>query len=302
MTLSRKQPEGSLFLFLFVFLICMVMPFFPAAAVAGNLPGTITTIAGGGAGDGYQAVDVNMANPNFAVVDSTGNIFIADKNNNRIRKVDALTGVITTVAGNGVPGYSGDNGLATSAQLNGPQGVFVDSAGNIYIADATNRRIRKVSSSTGVITTIAGNGSYGYSGDDGSAILASLEDFSALCVDSSGNVFIVDFYRIRKVDAETGVITTVAGNGSHGYSGDGGAARSAGLNYPTGIFVDASGNMYICDRLNQRIRKVDASSGVITTVAGNGSAGYSGDDGSCHFGSIELSGRCIRGLLPGISS
>ena len=185
-------------------------------------------------------------------------------------------GTITTFAGTGQGGFSGDGGPATLAKLGRPAAVFGDLAGNTYIADAHNHRIRKVDAS-GIITTVAGNGTAGYSGDGGLATQASLNLPYGISVDNLGNIYIADQlnHRIRKVDT-SGIITTVAGNGTAGYSGDGGPATAAGLNQPWDVYVDGSGEVYVADRLNHRIRKVDTS-GIITTVAGNGTAGYSGD-------------------------
>jgi uncharacterized protein (TIGR03437 family) len=206
-------------------------------------------------------------------VDSAGNLYIADTNNHRIRKVSK--GVITTVAGNGLTGSSGDNGAATSARLANPEGVAVDSAGNLYIADADNHRIRKVSG--GVIATVAGNGLAGFSGDNGPAVNAQLNSPYGVAVDSAGNLYIADTenQRIRKVSG--GVIATIAGSGTAGFSGDNGPAISATLGTPMGIAVDLAGNLYIADRDNSRVRKV--ASGLIATVAGNGTQGFSGDNG-----------------------
>jgi hypothetical protein len=196
-------------------------------------------------------------------VDSSGNLYIGDTGSNRIRKVTASTGIISTVAGNGTAGYSGDGGAATSAELNYPWGVTVDPMGDIYISDLSNNRIRIVSASTGIITTVAGNGTAGYAGDGGVATGAELNDPWAVAVDSSGNIYIADGpnYRIRIVTASTGNITTFAGNGIKGFSGDGGAATSADLYDPTGVKTDSFGNVYIADRYNARVRVV----GVYTT-------------------------------------
>jgi len=192
--------------------------------------------------------------------------------------------IITTVAGNGSEGYSGDNGPAVSAEIYGPVGVAVDAIGNIFIADCYNHRIRKVDTNS-IITTVAGNGSEDYAGDNGPAVSSKINYPSGVAVDATGNIFIADYYnhRIRKVDTN-GIITTIAGNGSGGYSGesggysgDNGPAVSAGLSYPTGVAVDVTGNIFIADNGNSRIRKVDTN-GIITTIAGNGSGGYSGDN------------------------
>ncbi|MDO8723841.1 MAG: RHS repeat-associated core domain-containing protein [Syntrophales bacterium] len=249
----------------------------------------ISTVAGNGqagyGGDGGPAVQGMLSWPFGASVDSGGNIFIADDANYRIRKVDA-NGIITTLAGNGERGYSGDGGPAIEAKLEYVRGIAVDNAGNVFIADAGNNRIRKVAAS-GLITTVAGNGAYGYSGDGGAALQAKFRTPSGVAIDNAGNVFIADAgnYRIRKVDAN-GIITTVAGNGAWGYSGDGGPAIKGRLSWPTGIAADNKGNIFIADYGDNRIRKADAY-GVITTVAGNGVRGYSGDGGPALQASLK---------------
>lgn len=247
--------------------------------------GIITTVAGNGtpgySGDNGPATTAQLYIPSGLAIDSAGNIYIADSDNNRIRKVTASTGTITTVAGNGTPGYSGDNSPAASAQLYIPTGVAVDSGGNIYIADSGNNRVRMVTVSTGMITTVAGNGSFGSSGDNGPAASAELDLPCAVAVDPSGNIFLADQLnnRIRKVTLSTGLINTVAGNGTSGYNGDNGPATAAQLWQPAGVTVDAAGNIYIADQFNQRIRKVAAPTGTISTIAGNGTLGFSGDNG-----------------------
>ena len=228
------------------------------------------TIAGDGTvGDAGLATASRLRSPCGVAVDASGNINIADTYNNRIRMVTKSTGIITTVAGNGNYGYSGDGGLATSASLRRLYSAVVDASGNIYIADTFNNRIRKVTKSTGIITTVAGNGNYGYSGDGGLATSARLYNPYGAAADVSGNIYIADTYnnRIRMVTTSTGIITTVAGNGTYGYSGDGGLATSARLRYPSGVAFDASGNVYIADTYNGRIRLLTKSTGIITTVA-----------------------------------
>src|SRR5208283_4909896 len=246
--------------------------------------GIITTVAGGGhygLGDGGAATSGSLIGPSGVAVDASGNLFIADTWNNRIREVDP-DGIITTVAGNGSYGYSGDGGQATSASLAGPSGVAVDASGNLFIADTYNNVIRKVDNN-GIITTVAGGGHYGL-GDGGAATSASLVQPSGVAVDASGNLFIADTYNnvIRKVD-NNGIITTVAGGGHYGL-GDGGAATSASLVQPSGVAVDASGNLFIADTYNNVIRKVD-NNGIITTVAGGGHYGL-GDGGAATSASL----------------
>ena len=255
--------------------------------------GNISTIAGSGAtgfsGDGGAATAARLFGPRGVALDGSGNLYIADTFNNRIRKVDASTGDISTVAGSGAPGFgiSGDGGAATAARLVRPAGVAVDGVGNLYIADGWNNSIRKVEASTGDISTVAGTGTSGFSGDGGAATAAKLGRPAGVAVDGVGNLYIADAYndRIRKVDASTGNISTVAGSGTSGFSGDSCAAASAQLYFPAGVAVDGVGNLYIADTFNNRIRKVDASTGNISTVAGSGATGFgsgsfSGDGGA----------------------
>ena len=238
--------------------------------------GTITTVAGTGergySGDGGPAVRAKLFGPASIAVDGAGNLFIADSDNNRIRRVDAA-GIITTVAGTGEYAYSGDGGPAIQAGIRFPQGVAVDGAGNLYIADTWNHRIRRVDAS-GTITTVAGTEERGYSGDGGPAIQAQLDAPNQIAVDSAGNFFISVGHRVRRVDA-SGTITTVAGTGDEGYSGDGGPAVQARLRFPHGLAVDGDGNLFIGEWWDGHIRRVDPS-GIITTIAGGGSGGDGG--------------------------
>jgi sugar lactone lactonase YvrE len=257
--------------------------------------GTITTVAGaagqgGFGGDGGPATSALLGQPEGVAVDSAGNLYIGDTNNQRIRFVSAATGQITTIAGNGTVGFSGDGGTATSAELSFPDGVAVNSAGNLYIADSLNNVIRLVSAGTGTITTIAGNSTAGFSGDGGVPTSAELNAPDGVAVDSGGNLYITDSgnNRIRFVSAATGLITTIAGNGTAGFSGDNGAATSAELNGPGDAVVDSAGNLYIADLVNNRIRFVSAATGTITTIAGSGTEGFFGDNGAAT--SAELSG------------
>jgi hypothetical protein len=247
-----------------------------------NAAGIITTIAGTGiasySGNGGQATLAGLNMPSSVAVDFFGNIFIADAGNHVIRKINT-SGIISTVAGNNVQGFSGDNGPATLASLNGPSSVFVDFSGNLYIADLQNNRVRMVSGVGSQITTIAGNGTAAYTGNNGPATSASLNHPSSVVMDMNGNIFIADEHNhaIRKVDL-SGIITTVAGNGTPGYSGNNGPATSAQLNFPFGVAVDATDNIFIADMSNHVVRKVTPA-GIISTYAGNGTIGFSGDNG-----------------------
>ncbi|HEY9899370.1 MAG TPA: IPT/TIG domain-containing protein [Pantanalinema sp.] len=272
--------------------------------------GTLTTVAGTGAwgyiGDGFPATVAQLNSPEGLAVDASGNLYIADTWNHVIRKVS--NGVISTVAGNGQSGFSGDGGPAGSAQLYAPRGLAVDATGDLYIADTNNNRIRKVDHATGIITTFAGTGSYGFSGDATAAVGAQLAYPHGVAVDASGSLYIADTNnsRIRKVSDGTistvgsqlaypqgvtvdgagnlyvadtnshrirklsdGTLSIVAGNGQGGFSGDGGTATSAQLSYPKGVVVDAAGNLYVADTNNFRIRKLDAVAQTISTVAGD---------------------------------
>ena len=232
--------------------------------------GTLTRFAGNGragnSGDGGPAAAAQLSFPMGIAVDAAGNVFVADRDASVVRKI-AANGTISTVAGTGTAGFAGDGGAAISAQLNGPFGVAVDAAGNLYIADTSNEVVRKVSAD-GTISTVAGTGMTGYSGDGGAARNAWLNGPESVAVDASGNLYIADTFngRIRRVAAD-GTISTAAGVGSTGvYSGDGGPANLAGISLPTDVAVDRAGNLYIADFGNGRIRVV--TNGIITTAAG----------------------------------
>jgi len=302
--------------------------------------GIITTIAGGvgtSGGDGGPATAAGLSVPRGLAVDPAGNLFIADASDHRIRRVDAATGVISTVAGDGVNGFAGDGGPATAARLNGPRDVSVDAAGNVFIADLSNNRVRRVDGASGVISTIAGTGAAASTGTGGPASAASLRTPFAVLVDDlrGGDVYIAESLanKVRRVRASDGVIDAFAGSGVAGFGGDGGPAASASLTGPADIAVDAggafvampsrlrrvdfatstistvagkvsldgvldgvpatqtqldldfpgdvtfdaAGNLFFTDTYHARIRRVDATTGIVTTVAGNGSQGYNGE-------------------------
>ena len=244
--------------------------------------GTISTVAGdnsrrGFSGDGGPAADAQLGGAFGLAVDSSGNLFIADVGNRRVRKV-GTDGVITTVAGSGEPGVGGDGGLATEAQLGFVSGLAVDDSGNLYIADFENHRVRRVDAE-GIIVTVAGDGRGGYNGDGIPATESHLLHPRGIAVDRTGNLYIADAsnHRVRRVDS-TGMIETVAGIGDWGFEGEGGPALEANLRQPQSLAIDALDNLYIGDGLNHRVRKVD-STGAIRTVAGSGDWGFDGDGG-----------------------
>jgi uncharacterized protein (TIGR03437 family) len=246
-------------------------------AVASN--GVISTYAGSGTagfgGDGGAAGSAQLYTPTGLAVDSSNNLYIADYNNNRIRRV-SNTGVITTVAGNGSQGFSGDGGPAVNARLNLPQAVAVDAAGNLYIADSGNNRIRLVTPN-GIITTVGGTGMPGFSGDGGSPLAANIGNPSGIAVDSSGALYITDgSSRIRKI-YPTGVISTIAGSGALGYSGDGGPASSATFNGPIGLALDPNNNVYVADSGNNAVRSLNfAGFNVSLNAVTNGASNQAG--------------------------
>jgi sugar lactone lactonase YvrE len=228
--------------------------------------GTISTGAGSGPtgpgsggyeGDGGPAPQARFNSPQQVAIDLAGNLYIADTGNHRVRKAEAGTGLMVTVAGIGTPGSGGDGGPGSGAQLNAPSSVAVDAAGNLYIADTSNHRVRRVSLGSGTITTFAGTGEAAFGGDNGPATAARLNRPRDLTFDAVGNLYIADEGngRVRRVDARTGAITTVAGNGTAGFAGDDGAATAAALSSPASVVVNG-GTLYVADRGNGRIRAV----------------------------------------------
>jgi sugar lactone lactonase YvrE len=247
-----------------------------------NASGIISTIAGTGVagytGDGGAATLAQFKTPIGINIDGSGNLYIADAGNEVVRKINMASGIISTIAGTGTGGYTGDGGPATAAELASPRGLAITSTGNVYISCYGNNVVRMINSATGNISTVAGNDAIGYSGDGGPATAAMLYNPLGLALDATGNLYIADFNNnvVRKV-TPGGIISTFAGDNVAGYSGDGSAATAAELNGPNGLSMDGSGNLYIADERNERVRKV--TSGIVSTVAGNGIIGYYGDGG-----------------------
>ena len=252
--------------------------------------GIITAFAGTGitgySGDNGPATMATFNQPGAITTDTFGNVYITDNGNNRIRKVNISTGIITTIAGTGTPGYGGDNGPASSAILHSPAGLHFDKYGNLYVADFNNNRIRKIDV-FGIITTIAGNGTLGSAGDGGSATAAICAPDYNMCTDALGNLFFIDQanYTIRKINT-SGIISTIAGNSGSGiYSGDGVPALGANMT-PGAIAFDKNGLLFISDYYNNRIRKID-NLGIIHTVTGDGTASSMGDGGPATSGQVN---------------
>ena len=250
----------------------------------------ITTYAGNGTsgntGDGAPATAAKIAEPDGCAFDVNGNFYFTTVANDRLRKVTPF-GIISTICGTGTSGYNGDGIAATNAQLNSPVGIAIDKFGNIYIAAGNNNRVRKIDAITGIISTIAGNSTLGFSGDNGPATAALFDGIQDICLDKYANLYISDVsnYRIRKIDT-LGIITTVAGNGTPGFSGDNGMATSAQLENVLGICTDTIGNLFIAQSYDARVRKV-AVTGIITTIAGNGLTGPAGDEGPATAASLH---------------
>ena len=278
----------------------------------------LVTVAGTGSagylGDGGQATAAQINSPSAVAVDPSGNLYIADTENHRIRKVTAIGGAITdrscssncsiisTVAGTGSAGYSGDGGSATLAAINGPEGVFVNASEDIFISDTVNHRVRVVKKSNNVIRTVAGTGTAGYSGDGGNAVSAQVNAPRGIFVDINNDLYIADTnnHRIRKVRNSNNIITTLAGTGSGGYSGDGGAATAAQLSGPRAVSADGAGNLYIADTGNHRLRIVNHDAApVIATMAGTGAGGYNGDSQPAAQASLNAPSGVALGLTRG---
>ncbi len=245
-----------------------------------------TIIAGGGAlapaqANGAAATDAFMEQPSAVALDAGGNLYIADTGANLVRKVNLATGIISNVAGTGTSGYSGDKGLAADANLDAPAGVAANAVGDLFIADTGNNVIRRVFARGGIVVTVAGTGNRGYSGDGGDATSAQLNHPQSVALDAAGKMFVADSGNnvIRVIDPVTQSIATIAGNGTAGFSGDGDQAVNAQLHDPSDIALDASGNLYIADTGNARIRKLNSKSGMLETLAGSAMAGVQGDGG-----------------------
>ena len=261
-----------------------------------NATGIITTIAGndtaGYNGDNIPATAAHLWHPVGVACDNAGNIYISDSYNSRIRRINTL-GIITTIAGNGVSGYTSDNVLADTTEIYNPHCLTLDGASNIYFTDFGNYRIRKIDAS-GIITTIAGTGVMGNTGDNGLATGAEINSPWGIVMDNSGNIYFSDYFEnvVRKISA-SGIITRIAGKGIYGYSGDNGPADSAAFENISGLAVDNSGDLYISDVYNSRIRKVNMGSGIIVTIVGDGVHGFSGDNGPATNAKIEDPGGLV---------
>jgi sugar lactone lactonase YvrE len=252
--------------------------------------GNITTVAGTGTqgfgGDNGPGTAALLDSPQGLLL-AGNSLYIADTHNQRIRRLDLDSGTITTIAGT-TAGFSGDNGPATAAKLNLPTALATDGGNHLYIADTQNHRIRRLDLTTGTIATVAGNGTQGFSGDGGLAIHASIDSPAGLAVDADQNLYLADTHnhRVRKITAATGTITTIAG-ATAGFGGDNGPASAASLALPHGLSIDAAGNVYIADTANHRIRRIDAATGTITTIAGNGTQNFSGDNDAATAASLD---------------
>jgi streptogramin lyase len=246
---------------------------------------TITAAAGTGekgyGGDGGPATAAKLDQPFDVAVDRAGNLYFSDTNNHRVRKVDAKTGIISTVAGNGQKGFGGDGGKATDAKLNEPYGLELDAEGNLFIVDRLNFCVRKVDAKTGTISTLAGTGGKsGFGGDGGPADKALLREPNGHCLDGKGKLYIADVadHRVRVVDLKTGTIDTLCGTGKGAATGDGGPVKAASLLGPRAVAVGPDGCLYVVERNGHSVRKIDFAKGTIDRYAGTGKKGYTGDN------------------------
>jgi DNA-binding beta-propeller fold protein YncE len=246
----------------------------------------ITTAVGTGekgyAGDGGPATRAQLNGPFDVGFDTSGNLYFSDTFNHCIRRVDAATSVITTLAGCGEPGYSGDGGPATGARFNEPYGIAIDRSGNVYVADRHNHCVRRIEAASGIVTTFAGNGCAGFGGDDGPAARAAMSEPNGLALDpAQSRLFIADVadHRVRVVDLASGTIGTFAGTGEAEHSGDGGPATKAGIYGARAVKVAGDGTVYILERQGSTLRATDPRTDIITTLAGTGVRSYTGDNG-----------------------
>ena len=258
--------------------------------------GVITTVAGTGAegysGDGGPAVSATLNQIYALIIDANNDIYVVDRLNAAVRRIEAATGIITTVAGTGEPGYSGDGGPGNMAQLREPNDVFLDGRRGLLIADIQDQRVRRLDLATGIITTFAGNGEKERAGDGGPAKQAGILGARAVCMDSKGNTYICERegHGVRKVDAN-GMMSTFAGTGERGYEGDGGPAITATWNGPKAIRCDLQDNIIVVDTENHAIRRIDATTGTVTTIAG-GHQGGDGDGGNATEAGLDRPHGC----------
>ena len=255
---------------------------------------TISSMAGTGekgfSGDGGPAAKARLNQPFDVALDRTGNLYFSDTFNHRIRRVDATTGVITTVAGSGRKGFGGDGGQAGDAMLNEPYGIELDTDGNLFIVDRLNFCIRRVDGKSGIMTTIAGTGGKsGYGGDGGPATKALFVEPNGIALDGKGNLYVADVagHRVRVVDLESGTIETLGGNGKGVTAGDGGALKNATFNGPRAVAVHPDGSLYVVERNGHSVRRVDLAKGTIDRFAGTGKRGYSGDGGTAREATFD---------------
>lgn len=266
-------------IFLFQIVVSLFLGYSGDAQIISTTAGTAANA--GFSGDGGFSINARLNHPFSVAADAAGNIYIADMYNNRIRKCAMATGIITTIAGTGIAGFSGDDGIAVNAQINHPGDICVDEVANIYFVDSLNFRIRKVDAVTGIISTIAGNGIHNYNGQTVPAFNAGLKDITGIAIRPTSLILPANeiFFsmgsqgRIGKVNMATGILSTIAGTGSRGFAGDGGAATNASFNHPAGLHVTSAAEIFVADCFNHRIRYIDID-GNISTIAGNGAAGF----------------------------